>query len=597
MDAQALPSREETVQRLMVGADRVAHFRRDSPYTTADRLEERARDDGDVPFILFEDEVVTFAEANARANRIARVAQSAGLRRGDVAALLMLNRPEYILTWLGLAKIGVVTALINTSATGTVLAHAFRQVEAKGLIVGSELAAQVADLPMDERPGLIFEQSETGADRSENGWRDLDTELQRVGDENLPARTRDGVVMVDPLYLIFTSGTTGLPKAARLSHLRFLSSGESMNGFMRFGEGDVHYCVLPLYHGAGGMVVPSMALAAGRPFVLRRKFSKSGFWSDVRRHKITAVHYVGEIIRYLLTAPPRADDRDNTLRAMAGAGLRPEAWTAFRERFGVETIFEGLGSTELSFGISNVDNVPGSCGRIPYPEQSTTRIIRWDAENECHLHDERGRPVQAGAGEVGEVVVKIFEGPGLQGLFEGYTSREATEAKLLRDLFEPGDCWYRSGDLVRFDEHDYFWFVDRIGDTFRWNSENVSTQEVERVLSNYPGPTFVNVYGVEVPGSEGRAGMATLAYEEGGSFDPQTFYLHAAQHLASYAVPVFVRVTNTADMTGTYKLRKVDLKRQGYDPALCSGDPLYVADAQAGTYQPLSAETLARQSW
>lgn len=588
------PPREETLRHLMSGADRTSNLGRNDFYTCADRLEERAIDAADTPFIIFEDTVCTFAEANACANRIARIALSAGLKRGDVVALMMSNRPDYVLTWLGLSKAGIVTALINTSATGHVLAHAFRQVGAKALIVGSELAVPVAELAVSDRPPIIFEQAEPGAAHSDNGWRNLNAELRNAGSANLPADARSGIRMSDPLYLIFTSGTTGLPKAAKVSHLRFIAAGESMVGFLDFGDDDVHYCVLPLYHGAGGMVIPAMSLAAGRPFVLRRKFSTSAFWADVRRHGVTTIQYIGEIIRYLLTAPPSDQDRNHTLRKMCGAGLRADPWISFQERFGITKIFEGLGSTELSFGITNVDNIPGSCGRLPYPEHSSVRIVRWDAENDRHLIDEAGRPVLAAAGEVGEVIVQIFEGPGLLGLFEGYTSPEATEAKLLRNVFEKDDCWYRSGDLVRFDDNDFFWFVDRVGDTYRWKSENVSTQEVETILSTFAGPTFVNVYGVKVPGTEGRAGMAALSYEDGGTFEPHAFFAHAVGHLAAYAVPLFIRVSRFAAMTTTYKLRKVDLKREGYDSALCGSDMLFVADMAAKTYQPLTMATLKR---
>jgi fatty-acyl-CoA synthase len=594
MTGFVIPTREETMARLMRGYSRVAGFTRDMAYSTADRLEERARDAADTPFILFEDQAISFAEMNARANRIAHVAAQAGLGRGDVIALLMLNRPEFVMIWLGLAKIGVVTALLNTSATGDVLAHALRQVGAKGLIVGSELAETVAQMAPDTLPGLIFEQSETGEDRSAHGWRDLDAAMAQADDANPPRTVRDGVVLANPLYLIFTSGTTGLPKAARMSHMRFLNAGEMMTGLMEFGAGDTFYCVLPLYHGAGGMVVPSVALATGRPFVLRRKFSRSGFWPDVRRHRITAVYYIGEIVRYLLASPPSPDDRNHSLRVMTGAGLKPDVWAAFSERFGVDRIIEGLGSTEANYGITNVDGRPGSVGRVPYPQATNIRILRWDAGAGDHLRDAAGHYVEAGPHDVGELVAEVLDGNGVAGFFEGYTSAEATEAKLIRNLFRPGDCWFRSGDLVRFDEEDYFFFVDRVGDTFRWKSENVSTAEVETVLSGYAGPSIVNVYGVSVPGAEGRAGMVALTYPEGVAFDPQGFYAYASTHLASYAVPLFVRLSATADMTTTFKLRKVDLQREGYDPALAHGDPLFVADPHVQSYVPLSPDALAR---
>ena len=589
-----VPPREVSMQRLMRGYQRVAGFARDLPYTTADRLEERAADAGDKPFILFEDRSVSYGEMNALANRVANAALASGLKKGDVVALLMLNRPEFVMVWLGLAKAGIVTALLNTSATGDVLAHALRQVDAKALIVGSELAATVTAMPAETVPDLIFEQSETGADRSSAGWRDLNAAMATASDADPDRSARAGIVMSDPLYLIFTSGTTGLPKAAKMSHMRFLNAGEMMTGLMEFGADDTFYCVLPLYHGAGGMVVPSVAMANGRPFVLRRKFSRTGFWSDVRRHHITAVYYIGEVVRYLMASPPSPDDRDHSLRVMTGAGLKPDVWVAFMERFGVRNIIEGLGSTEANYGITNADNRVGSVGRLPYPEATNVRVLKYDVERGEHVRDTDGRYVEARPHEVGEVVAEVLDGTGVGGFFEGYTSAEATESKLIRDLFKPGDCWFRSGDLVRFDEEDYFFFVDRVGDTFRWKSENVSTAEVETVLSGFPGPSVVNVYGVAVPASEGRAGMVALTYPDGVAFDAAGFYAYATANLAHYAVPLFVRLARSADMTTTFKLRKVESQREGYDPAATGGDPLFVPDPDARTYVPLTAQALAR---
>ncbi|SFR91536.1 long-chain-acyl-CoA synthetase [Sphingomonas jatrophae] len=588
------PPRAETMKRLMRGYARVAPFARDMAYTVADRLEERAADAGDAAFILFEEQRISFAEMNARANRVAHAAMAAGLKRGDTVALLMLNRPEYPMIWLGLAKAGIITALINTTATGPVLTHAFKQVEAKALIVGSELTQLVEGLAPADLPELVFEQSETGADRSANGWRDLDAAMAEAPDSDPDRALRDGITMADPLYLIFTSGTTGLPKAAKMSHMRFLNAGEMMAGLLEFGAEDTFYCVLPLYHGAGGMVVPSVSLATGRPFVLRRKFSRSGFWEDVRRHHITSFYYIGEVVRYLLATPPSPDDRDHPLRAMTGAGLKPDVWAAFTERFGIRDVYEGLGSTEANYGITNVDNRIGSVGRLPFPEATNIRFLKYDVAAGEHVRNEDGSYVLAAPHEVGELVAEVLGGTGVGGFFEGYTSAPATEAKLLRDLFKPGDCWFRSGDLVRFDEEDYVFFVDRAGDTFRWKSENVSTAEVETVLAGFPGPSVVNAYGVLVPGTEGRAGMVALTYPEGVEFDPEAFYAFATGHLAHYAVPLFVRLTETADMTSTFKLRKVEVQREGYGPAFVHGDPLFVADPAGRTYVPLTPEALDR---
>lgn len=590
-----VPSREETMARLMPGYSRVMGFRRDQEYSVADRLEERAADHPDTAFILFEEERISFAQANATANRIARAMTDAGLRRGDVVALLMQNRPDFVLTWLGLAKAGIVTALINTSATGRVLDHALRQVDARALIVGSELADAIATLPEGSRPELLFEHSEgTGGLGTVAGAIDLNARIAAADGSNVDRSARAGIVMADPLYYIFTSGTTGLPKAARMSHLRFINAGEMVGGLMGFGPDDVFYCVLPLYHGAGGMVVPSVSLAFGVPFVLRRKFSASGFWPDVRRHRITAFNYIGEIVRYLLASPASPDDRDHSLRVVTGAGLRADVWRAFVERFGVERVLENLGATESNYGITNVDNLVGSVGRVPYPDQTNLRVMRWDGDNGDWVRDEDGRPVEARAGEVGELIAEALDGNGVAGFFEGYTSEPETERKLARNLFRPRDRWVRSGDLVRFDEEDYFYFVDRIGDTYRWKSENVSTEEVAAVLAGFSGPLVVNVYGVRVPGTEGRAGMVALTYETPDQFDPSAFYRFAASSLAAYAVPLFVRVGTAARMTTTFKLEKHVLQREGYAPDRVGKDRLYVIDQAAGTYVPLTPESLQR---
>jgi fatty-acyl-CoA synthase len=377
-----------------------------------------------------------------------------------------------------------------------------------------------------------------------------------------------------------------------MSHLRFLNAGGVIAGFLALKrESDVLYNVLPLYHGAGGMVVVSAALHVGIPIVLRRRFSASEFWNDVRRHRVTAWYYIGEICRYLLNQPPRADDREHTLRRMSGAGLKADVWQAFQQRFGIETICEGLGATEANYGLTNVDNKLGSVGRLPYPERSNIRVVRYDVETGEHLRGTDGTRVLCQPGEVGELIAEILESPGAAGFFEGYTSAEATEAKILRDVFRPGDRWVRSGDLVRRDADDYYYFVDRVGDTYRWKGENVSTEEVAQVLARSPGVAVANVYGVRVPGTEGRAGMVALTMQPQARFDPQAFHEFAGARLADYAMPLFVRLASDADITSTFKLRKIDLQRAGYDPAR-TRDPLYVRDAAARTYRPVSATTL-----
>jgi fatty-acyl-CoA synthase len=593
-ESEVVP-REITQQRLNKGYALITGYRRDQPYSVADMLEERAADAGALPFALFEGRSVSFAALNEGANRIAHAALGMGLKAGDVVALMMDNCPEFPMVWLGLAKVGIRTALLNTTARDRILKHALDQTSARALIYGPECADRVASLTAPQLPAIVLEFAPPdGAAASQSVPRrtSLNAAMAAASPADPDRAHRAHVRLGDPLYFIFTSGTTGLPKAALMSHLRFLNAGGVIAGLLELKRGDVFYNVLPLYHGAGGMVVVSVALHLGIPIVLRRRFSASEFWNDVRTHRVTAWYYIGEICRYLLNQPARADDREHTLRRMSGAGLKAEVWREFARRFGIERICEGLGSTEANYGLTNVDNRIGSVGRLPYPERSNIRVVRYDVDADAHLRSADGALVVCQAGEVGELIAEILDGPTAAGFFEGYTSAAATEAKILRNAFRDGDRWMRSGDLVRHDADDYYYFVDRVGDTYRWKGENVSTDEVAAALARFPGPAVVNVYGVRVTGAEGRAGMVALTYAEPALFEPRAFHEFAAARLADYAVPLFVRISKDADLTTTFKLRKIDLQRAGYDPGR-TADALYVRDARAGTYRPLSAASLA----
>jgi fatty-acyl-CoA synthase len=565
-------------------------------YTVGDRLEERAAECGERVFLRYGQRRLGYAEVNAGANRVADVARDAGLARGDVVALAMENRPEFLLAWMGLCKLGVTTALLNSNARGRPFHHALEVSGARHLIVGGECLDALEGLPEAALRGRTLyawpDPEKPDSAPAPQGAVALTPLLAAASAENPDPRVRDGLVAGAALFYIYTSGTTGLPKAARLSHMRYLGVGDGMSTTCGYGPDDVLYCVLPLYHGAGVMVVISSALAQGASVLLRRKFSASRFWYDVREHGVTGCQYIGEICRYLMNQPPSDRDRDHGLRVMTGAGLGPDLYARFQQRFGVERILEGWSSTEANTSLINLDNEPGSCGRIPFPELHNGRLVRYDVETDTHPRDAEGRMIECAPGEVGEFIGMILDLPDSgAGRFEGYTSAGATDAKILRDVFQPGDAWYRSGDLLRRDEHDYFYFVDRIGDTYRWKSENVSTQEVAEALSGFPGLEIANVYGVRVAGSEGRAGMAALVMRD--AFDGEAFFAWTEQHLPRYAAPVFVRLSAQADMTTTFKLRKVDLQREGYDPARVA-DPLWVRDESARAYVPLDDEALRR---
>ncbi len=574
-------------------------------YTVADRFEERARAHPDRTFLLYDGARLSYGALNAGANRQAHALRAAGIARGRPAALLMENRPEFIAAWLACAKLGVTVALVNTQLRGDVLRHALATTGAQTLVVGAELLDAVAG--MGERahevalPTYVVRDPWTPAagdappaPRSARPLVDLDARAIDMPASDLDPEVRAVLRGGDDLFHIFTSGTTGLPKTARLSHMRYLGVGDGMSAIAEYGPDDVIACVLPLYHGAGGMVVISCALAQGAAVALRRRFSASRFWEEARRDGVTACQYVGELCRYLLNAPPSPADRDHRLRVMMGAGLGADIWRPFQERFGIARILEGWSSTEANTSLINLDDKVGSCGRIPFKERHNGRLIRYDVATDAHPRTPDGRCFECAPGEIGEFVGMILDLPdSAAGRFEGYTSADATERKILRDVFQPGDRWYRSGDLLSHDADGYFTFVDRIGDTFRWKSENVSTQEVAETLAAFDGVAIANVYGVAIPGAEGRAGMAALVLRPGAAFDGARFHAFTAARLPAYALPLFVRVAADADVTSTFKLRKVALQAEGYDPARVR-DPLFVRDEAARAYVPLTPERHAR---
>jgi fatty-acyl-CoA synthase len=577
--------------RLLPVLPKLVGYKPTSKHTVADLFERQATRRPGQPAILYEDRSVSYGELDARANRVAHWASAAGLHTGDVVALLMENRPEYLAVWLGLAKLGVTAALINTNLSGRGLCHALATSGARHLILGSECLDRFASSADGlEQPLQVFvdrdpETGDTGP-RPE-GSIDFEEILAAQPGSRPDASLRADLIAGDDLFYIYTSGTTGLPKAARFSHMRFLGIGDLCRFALDMHPEDVHYCALPLYHTAGGAMLVSCVFHAGATIALRRKFSASRFWDDVRRYRATHFQYIGEFCRYLMNQPPSPDDRDHEVRAIIGNGLRPDIWAAFQERFGIPEIREFYGATEGNTAIVNLENKVGSVGRFPFKIASNARLIRYDIDSDTHPRDARGMCIECGPDEVGELVGRISSSAA--GRFEGYTSKEATDKKVLRDVFARGDAYFRTGDLLRQDAAGFFYFVDRIGDTFRWKGENVSTQEVAEHLSGFPGLEMVNVYGVELPGTDGRAGMAALLLAPGASFDGPAFFRHVEEHLPRYAAPIFVRLLAEQEMTGTFKIRKVDLVREGFDPDAVSDD-LFVRDEKAGAYVPLTRQ-------
>jgi fatty-acyl-CoA synthase len=539
-----------------------------------------------VPALVSPDTVLTYGHMAAECRRYARWAVSQGLRSGDTVALLMPSSVHYMPLWLGLTRARVCVALLNTQLRGEALAHCIRIVAPRLVIVGSDLSDIVSGLrPLLETSAAwwAFGGGSQALPRVDLAAADLPS-FPVSPDELAPPSLEERA-----LY-IYTSGTTGLPKAANVSHYRVMQWSHWFAGMMDTRPGDRMYDCLPPYHSVGGIVATGATLVGGGTVVLRERFSASDFWRDIVAERCTLFQYIGELCRYLLNADPGLQELNHNLRLCCGNGLRGEVWERFQTRFRIPQILEYYASTEGNFSLYNCEGKPGAIGRIPpfLTHRMPVAIVRFDAETETPARNAEGHCVACEPNEAGEAIGRLQSGDSKQlGRFEGYADEEATTKKILRNVFVAGDAWYRTGDLMRRDKQGFFYFVDRIGDTFRWKGENVSAAEVTGVIAACPGVQDAAAYGVSVPGSDGRAGMAAIVV--GPEFNLQVFRDFLAARLPVYARPVFVRIVSTMELTGTFKLRKHTLIAQGYDPTLVGG--LYWADRTTPAYVPLDADT------
>jgi fatty-acyl-CoA synthase len=412
----------------------------------------------------------------------------------------------------------------------------------------------------------------------------IDLAVAQLDGGPLPAAERRALTIEDDALFIYTSGTTGLPKAARINHYRLMLVSLGFAGVMGTRASDRMYDCLPMYHTTGGVVATGALLVKGGSVVIRESFSASAFWDDVTRHGCTIFQYVGELCRYLLHAPRRPEETAHQLRLACGNGLRPDIWDAFRQRFRIPRIIEFYAATEGNVTLFNFEGRPGAVGRLPrlLDRRFPVRIVRFDVEREAPVRDARGFCVLCDPDEVGEVIGRIVNDPLMPtNRFEGYADAADSEQKILRDVFAPGDAWFRTGDLMRRDRRGYFYFVDRIGDTFRWKGENVSTAEVAGALCRFAGIRDANVYGVAMPGHEGRAGMAAILAED--ALDLVAVRAHLQSQLPAFARPLFLRIRREIEMTVTFKQKKADLVAQAFDPA-ATPDAVYFDDPRAGAY-------------
>jgi fatty-acyl-CoA synthase len=534
----------------------------------------------DAPALLSDRERFTYRELAARANRYARWALENGVRKGDTVCLLMPNRPEYMAIWLGVTRVGGVMALLNTNLAGRSLAHCINLVEPRHIIVAAELWPALAGAqPHLAANARIWLHGEGAGD-----FPRIDGAVGALPGDALSPSERRPLNIEDRALYIYTSGTTGLPKAANVNHYRLMLASHAFSGVMDTRAEDRMYDCLPMYHTAGGVVATGAVLINGGSVVIRERFSAHEFWDDVVRWECTLFQYIGELCRYLVNSPPHPKEREHRLRLACGNGLRPDIWAQFQRRFRIPQIIEFYGATEGNVTMFNFDGKEGAVGRIPWfvAHRFPTKVVRFDVETQQPVRDERGLCIECAIGEPGEVIGKILKDPSKPGArFEGYATQAETDRKILRDVFEKGDVWFRTGDLMRKDADGYFFFVDRIGDTFRWKGENVSTTEVEEAIGQFPDALETNVYGVEIPGRDGRAGMAAIVAKE--HFNLTAFRDHLVDRLPEYARPAFVRLRNEIDVTATFKQKKIDLVKEGFDPA-ASSDPIYFNDPATNAF-------------
>jgi fatty-acyl-CoA synthase len=535
--------------------------------------------------LLSDRESMTYGALAERANRYARWALAQNLAAGEVVCLLMQNCPDYFAIWLGIVRIGGIVSLVNTNLTAGALAHSINIVAPKHVIVGADLVENLtAALPQLAQGIKIWAHG-----RGSHGFPRVEEEIRRVSGDKLSASECRPPSIMDPALYIYTSGTTGLPKAANVSHFRLMQWTHWFAGMLDIRASDRMYNCLPMYHSIGGVVATGATLVNGGSVVIRERFSASRFWHEVVEWDCTLFQYIGELCRYLVNNPPHPLEAQHRIRLCCGNGLRPEVWSEFKRRFRIPRILEFYASTEGNFSLYNCEEELGAIGRIPpfIAHRFPVALIKFDLEAGNPVRGGDGFCIRCSANEVGEAIGKIpDEGSGTGHRFEGYRDKDASEKKILRNVFSTGDAWFRTGDLMRRDQRGYFYFVDRIGDTFRWKGENVSTAEVADTIAACPGVIDSVVYGVSVPNTDGRAGMAAIVVAE--DFDLVAFHRFLAERLPEYGRPLFLRVVRELQVTGTFKPKKQDLSHEGYDPALTT-DPVYFNDRDRKAFVELGA--------
>ncbi|XP_012262719.1 long-chain fatty acid transport protein 4-like [Athalia rosae] len=536
---------------------------------------------------IFEDREWTFQQVEDYSNKIATVFKTHGYRKGDAVALLLENRPEFVAIWLGLSKLGVIVPLINTNLKKTSLLHSINVANCQALIYGADLGDAVKDIASSLSAKVALYRLSESPNAASDGLKEKDLIAILADAPSTPPVIREKGGYSDKLLYIYTSGTTGLPKAAVITNSRYLFIASGIHYVAGFKRSDRFYTPLPLYHTAGGIMSIGQSLLHGCTTVIRKKFSASAYFNDCAKYQCTIAQYIGEMCRYVLAVPPKPEDTQHSIRMMFGNGLRPQIWTDFVDRFKIPKVAEFYGATEGNANIVNIDNTVGAIGFVSriIPAVYPISIIKVDANGEP-IRNAKGLCMTCEPNEPGAFIGKIIPNNPTRA-FLGYVDSKASQSKVVTDVFTKGDSAFISGDILVADEFGYLFFKDRTGDTYRWKGENVSTSEVEAIVSNLADYKDCVVYGVEISGTEGRAGMAAI-YDPDDTLNLEQLVSGMKAQLPFYARPQFIRALRKIDLTGTFKLKKKDLQDEGYNPSNIK-DKLYYLDPKSG-YQILTTE-------
>ncbi|XP_063432253.1 long-chain fatty acid transport protein 6-like [Mytilus trossulus] len=550
-------------------------------------------------FVIFEDKYYTYEFVDSMANRIANAVQKLNIKQTDTVAMMIYNEPAFVWTFLGLQKLGIAAAFVNFHLKSKPLAHSIAVSEAKALIVGEgdELLASIDEI-RDELSSLpIYVYGKCRAELDDR-YISMDDLVIVANPVPICKVFRQSVSPLHPICYIYTSGTTGLPKPAIINQTKAIGLSKSFL-FFNFNENDIAYICTPLYHSAATVLGFFNTIDVGATILIGRKFSARAYFDEVREHNVTVVQYIGEMCRYLIRVPPNDLDKVHKVRVAIGNGLRPDIWEEFKGRFNIPLIAEFFGATEGTTGTWNILNKPGCIGRwspltrqFGPPRGVENYLVRHDPITYEPIRDKNGRCVLVKPGEEGLFISGVPEY--ITSFYKG--TKEMNEKKIVRNAFKDGDEFFNFGDLFYLDKHYYMYFRDRVGDTFRWKSENVSTREVSDAISTLPFVQDANVYGVQIQGADGRAGMAAITFNHGTTVTTellQQMYRKMEHELPSYARPIFLRILNEQIVTQTMKHRKIELVEEGFDPNKVT-DPLYVLDNLSKTYVPLSLDNYSQ---